>query len=304
MAGPAGGVAATRRGRGLAGSGGLRRVHERRPGSGGGLAARAAARTALSPRGTEQIIAGQSGGRGRWVTSYGLCVGQHDGMGPRGMSSSRSRPRQGWVGLAAITILAVVLTTAPVPTPQTKANRGALQDGVGGRDLPFDPRLAAVSCPVERGSVKTGSDSSRYRVSTTMTAATVAYLGSRPKPSSYPSNSHPVLYELKTWRLTATLTQYRIKSDGDIHAVIRDAAGHRMIAELPYPACVPASSRWKAAISKARTAFQSRFPASTSWRYVHRTVTLQGLGMFDVLHGQTGVAPNGFELHPVTGFTG
>jgi len=180
----------------------------------------------------------------------------------------------------------------------------ANQDFGADRDLPFDPRLAAVSCPVERGPVKTGSDSSRYRVTATVTATTVAYLGSRPKPSSLPSSSRLAPHKLKTWRLTATLTQYRIESDGDIHAVIRDAAGHRMIAELPYPACVPASSRWKAAISKAWTAFQSRFPASTSWRYVHRTVTLQGLGMFDVLHGQTGVAPNGFGLHPVTGFTG
>ena len=29
------------------------------------------------------------------------------------------------------------------------------------------------------------------------------------------------------------------------------------------------------------------------------TVTVTGVGFFDVLHGQTGVAPNGIELHPV-----
>src|SRR5439155_9710638 len=31
--------------------------------------------------------------------------------------------------------------------------------------------------------------------------------------------------------------------------------------------------------------------------------TLSGVGFFDFLHGQTGVAPNGIELHPVVGFT-
>ena len=33
------------------------------------------------------------------------------------------------------------------------------------------------------------------------------------------------------------------------------------------------------------------------------TATITGVGFFDVLHGQTGVAPNGIELHPVIGFT-
>jgi hypothetical protein len=29
------------------------------------------------------------------------------------------------------------------------------------------------------------------------------------------------------------------------------------------------------------------------------TVTVVGVGFFDILHGQTGVAPNAIELHPV-----
>jgi hypothetical protein len=33
---------------------------------------------------------------------------------------------------------------------------------------------------------------------------------------------------------------------------------------------------------------------------VTRRVNVRGLGFFDVLHGQTGVAANGIELHPVT----
>ena len=28
-------------------------------------------------------------------------------------------------------------------------------------------------------------------------------------------------------------------------------------------------------------------------------VTVTGVGFFDVLHGQEGVAPNGIELHPI-----
>jgi hypothetical protein len=29
------------------------------------------------------------------------------------------------------------------------------------------------------------------------------------------------------------------------------------------------------------------------------TATVTGVGFFDIIHGQTGVAPNGIELHPV-----
>ena len=32
------------------------------------------------------------------------------------------------------------------------------------------------------------------------------------------------------------------------------------------------------------------------------TVTLTGVGYFDPIHGQSGVAPNGIELHPVLSF--
>ena len=32
------------------------------------------------------------------------------------------------------------------------------------------------------------------------------------------------------------------------------------------------------------------------------TATITGVGFFDVIHGQTGVAPNGIELHPALTF--
>jgi hypothetical protein len=38
------------------------------------------------------------------------------------------------------------------------------------------------------------------------------------------------------------------------------------------------------------------------WRYVNRRATLTGVRFFDFKHGQTGVADNAIELHPVFGF--
>jgi len=54
-------------------------------------------------------------------------------------------------------------------------------------------------------------------------------------------------------------------------------------------------------IDHTRNAFIARFgqPSPTHWQSVNQVVFLTGVLFFDVLHGQTGVAPNAVELHPV-----
>ncbi len=59
-----------------------------------------------------------------------------------------------------------------------------------------------------------------------------------------------------------------------------------MIAETPSSLC-----------TKGATAYRRKQMADS--RKVARVV---GVAFFDYLHGQTGVAPNGIELHPVLGF--
>ena len=45
-------------------------------------------------------------------------------------------------------------------------------------------------------------------------------------------------------------------------------------------------------------------PSSSSFHQLQGTATVTGVGFFDILHGQTGVAPNGIELHPVLRLSG
>ena len=191
-------------------------------------------------------------------------------------------------------------TFAPATEPPAAAPSAQQLLDQAGRDLPFDPQLAAVSCPVERGPVKEGADADRNRVSSTLVSTTVAALRTRPKPATYPKNNRVTDTEFHVWAITAYLTQYREESDGDIHLVIKDSAGRSMIAEMSYGACVPSTSRWRTAILSARATFGHTYALSTSWHYVHNLVDLHGVGYLDTLHGQTGVAPNGVELHPVT----
>jgi hypothetical protein len=170
-------------------------------------------------------------------------------------------------------------------------------------DLPFDPHLAAVSCPYERGPVKEGSDSDRYRVSASVIYTSISYLRGKAKPTSYPRTRRVGGPELHTFQLHAYLTQYKIEADGDIHLVLKDSAGRSMIAEIPLGTCVPLASRWKSSIATARARFASVLHATTSWHYLHKPVTVRGIGYFDPPHGQTGAAMNGIELHPVIGLS-
>ena len=202
--------------------------------------------------------------------------------------------------LGATALLGAAAAPSPnlPPRPAVPVEQQLLD---GGSDLPFDPALAAVSCPIERGPVKSGSDADRYRVNTTSITTSISSLTGRSKPSSYPRNNRIAPTELHTWTLNSVrLTQYKLESDGDLHLVLKDSAGRQMIAEVPYGPCVPTSSRWKSAIATARSTFLRALPATTTWHYTRRLIDLHGLAMFDALHGQTGVARNGIELHPVT----
>jgi hypothetical protein len=97
----------------------------------------------------------------------------------------------------------------------------------------------------------------------------------------------------------ATLTQYKLESDSDYHLILSDASGNTLIAEIPLPACVGSGSPFLSGITNARTEFNARFTPTTSFQTANIPVQIKGVGMFDFLHGQTGVAPNGIELHPV-----
>jgi hypothetical protein len=203
--------------------------------------------------------------------------------------------------LAAGLLTAFLTPAPPAATPSTPVGGPSLQGILDAphRDLPFEPLLAAVTCPVERGPVKEGADADRYKVSTTVYKESVYYMRTRAKPSSYPRNNRVTSTELHVYQVTAYLTQYKLESDGDIHLVLKDSAGRSMIAEIPYGACVPTLSRWKLSVASARANVARHLVLSTSWHYVHRLVDVRGVGFMDPLHGQTGVAPNGVELHPV-----
>jgi len=94
--------------------------------------------------------------------------------------------------------------------------------------------------------------------------------------------------------------RYKQEDDSDYHLELSDAGGRTMIAELPAPECVGASSPFLPDIRAVRAAFTAAFhPTTASFQRVAVAVHVTGVGFFDFKHGQSGVAPNAIELHPI-----
>jgi hypothetical protein len=155
-------------------------------------------------------------------------------------------------------------------------------------------------CGVERWSIKTGTDSGARSIDTSRsTSVSIATMRGWAAPQPAPPSSRVAPAETTQWIVQATLTKYKMEGDEDIHLVLQDSAGRTIIAEIPSPSCVGASSPFHAAVQHALAQFNARLTASSSFQTANLPVRIKGIGMFDFLHGQTGVAPNGIELHPV-----
>jgi len=153
-------------------------------------------------------------------------------------------------------------------------------------------------CGVERWAVKVVTDGATLNLTPKRT--NIATLTAMPVPAGMGQDAQRLPEEHQVYQLTGTkLTAVKLEGDSDYHLILQSPQGKTMIAEIPDPACAQGSSVL-AQITRARAYFDSTFgPGSSSFRSLNRTVTITGVGFFDVLHGQTGVAPNGIELHTV-----
>lgn len=159
---------------------------------------------------------------------------------------------------------------------------------------------SASGCGVERWAVKTLTDPAANQVNLVAQPTTVADLVSITPPINPTDRVGPT--EATTFVLSGTLTFFKKEADGDFHMVIQDTAGNSMIVESPNPSCAVGSVVLPQ-ITAVRTAVEGRLGNGETPSTVSIPVTVTGVGFFDRLHGQTGVAPNGIELHPLTGIT-
>jgi hypothetical protein len=153
------------------------------------------------------------------------------------------------------------------------------------------PRTSAATaradCGVERWTVKTLGDRPSLLPAH---EASIKELVSRAAPDSLPQTRLP--FERRIFSVTAAVTLVRPEDDGDLHLVLQDGAGRTMIAESPLTSCGRSATLHR----------QRQIAAARGDVRLCPRATVSGVAFFDFQHGQTGVAPNGIELHPILAF--
>lgn len=159
---------------------------------------------------------------------------------------------------------------------------------------------ATSKCGAERWAVKTGQDAPVF-ASWLLQETTVSQLRTlRPPDHIHSFKGRVKGVEDRVFQVDASIAYIKHEADGDYHVVLVDESGESMIAEFPDPRCV-GKSPWKSQVTAVRARIEAldlrmnaQIPPPSR---LHCRVT--GVGFFDFIHGQTGHAPNGIELHPV-----
>lgn len=189
----------------------------------------------------------------------------------------------------------------PGPSPDNPTPGPGPKPGPNPNPTPYHP---ASGCGIERWAVKTLTDPGANQVSlTNVVSSDVATLGSIAAPVNPTDRLAPV--ETTVYKIQGTLTIAKQEADHDFHLVIV-AGGSTMIVEIPDPGCATGSVV-SSQLAQVRSAFVAKYGTPGSYPKPdlkpNVPVTVTGVGFFDRIHSQTGVAPNGIELHPVLSLT-
>lgn len=161
---------------------------------------------------------------------------------------------------------------------------------------------AYAECGKERWPVKVGTDKDVAKVDTDVQHTTIFKLTQIGAPSN-PAVKKDTRYkptEFQTFEITGQLTLIKREADDDYHIVVKDNKGRTMIVESPDPKC-GAEGRFQQEITDVRAKIDQFFGGPIVGKKTPKNVyvTVTGVAFFDQIHGQTGVAPNGIELHPI-----
>lgn len=169
--------------------------------------------------------------------------------------------------ITAVVIAAALASSAGVATSTSRASGRA-------------------ACGGDRWTVKTLRDRPRLL---RPRKTTIHFLSTRPVPAHLPDTRLP--FEHHVFTVTAAVVLVRVEADSDLHVILKQGGNH-MITEAPSPSC-----------DKHATPFRRRqMRVARSHVRLCARARVTGVAFFDFPHGQTGVAPNAIELHPILGF--
>jgi len=182
---------------------------------------------------------------------------------------------------------------AAVVTPVTDAESEEEEEG--------EHRDHGMNCGgTERWAEKVLTDAAENTIHftplVTQTTSQLAAL-TTPTPSTTMPRTGPV--ETTTYITHCTITIKKAETDNDYHLVLYDGK-QTIIGEIPDPTCAAAATSPYVNQFLACRNFIDAHIASGNVSSVNiPPVVVTGVGFVDPPHGQTGAAPNNFELHPI-----
>ena len=163
----------------------------------------------------------------------------------------------------------------------------------------------AQNCGTERWNIKTLSDKDTIKINfNEIIPSTVHEQVSLEKP--HEKITSRLDSETKVYSIKCFIVGYKKENnDKDIHIIIEDIdTDETMVAEIPSSECfeIQKTSRYLL-FKQLQEWFTNNIgqPSSSKFTYLekHIPVTITGVGFFDFMHGQKGMAENGREIHPV-----
>jgi hypothetical protein len=195
----------------------------------------------------------------------------------------------------------------PVLPTGAKYITTTVTDQQGGHvTVPITITVQSPTCGVERWAIKVGDDADAALVNTASPVrTTIQAMRALPTPATLPLDHRLQPTETNVFVINGLLTLYKLETDVDYHIVLQDPAGNTMVTEIPSPGCdaTQGPTPFDAAITTARKKFDAKLTGIPTFQTANLPVQIKGVGFFDFIHGQTGVAPNGVELHPILDIT-
>lgn len=174
--------------------------------------------------------------------------------------------------------------------------------------LPVVATAEDVPCSAYRLAVKTGVDpAARFVNLDRSRKASLADLAKLPTPDAATVvGDGRALAEEQVYRVRGTVVEQRSGDSNDYILVLKDDHDRSLIAEIPSPTCVPATSPFYARLREAFRLLDERLHMDQQSMQVGLAIPVEitGVGFFDLKYAggsdvPRGMAPNLFELHPI-----
>lgn len=162
--------------------------------------------------------------------------------------------------------------------------------------------------PLFRWKVRTGADPDASLVEEKPVPTTVEKLAAKRRPAEIktPTERYPAYQDRRTegvertiFEVEAEIVACKLQMSRSYHLNLKGKTGRTMIANCLDPQHVDPGSRWAKQIAEVRKEIEEKLKPGSAYTHGSWPVRITGIGFFNHVHGQSGVAPNGIELTPV-----